>query len=133
MFALAKLIFGFLGGPVAKAMLGAYEAHLTATTTDNMTAATLAGQEIAAQTAEIQATTQLKIAEVGHPLEPEKLGFYIVLIYMAKVIIWDKVLGSLTDGSTAPIGGAVGVWVGLIISWYYGKRMFQNVASIIKH
>ena len=133
MFAFASMLFSFLGGPVAKALVNAYQIHATAMTTDNMTAATLAGQEIAAQTAEIQATTQLKIAEVGHPLEPEKLGFYIVLIYMAKVILWDKVLGSLTGGATDPISGAVGVWVGLIISWYYGKRMFQNVASIIKH
>jgi len=113
-------------------LVRAYQAHLTATTTDNQTAAELAGKEIAAQTAEINASAQLKIAEIGHPFEPEKLGFYIVLIYMAKVIIWDKVLGSITGGSTDPISGAVGVWVGLIISWYYGKRMFQNVAQIIK-
>jgi hypothetical protein len=132
MFAFASLIFSFLGGPVAKALIDAYQAHLTATTTDKQIAANLAGQEIAAQTAEANAITQLKIAEVGHPFEPEKLGFYIVLIYIAKVILWDKVLGSITGGSTDPIGGAVGVWVGLIISWYYGKRMFQNVAQIIK-
>jgi ribosomal protein L18 len=67
MFQLASMIFSFLGGPVAKAMVSAYQAHLTATTTDNITAANLAGQEIAAQTAEAQVQTQLKVAEIGHP------------------------------------------------------------------
>jgi hypothetical protein len=132
MFAFASMIFSFLGGPVAKALVNAYQLHLTATTTDKQTAAELAGKEIGAQQAEQLAITNLRIAEIGHPWEPEKLGFYIVLIYIAKVIIWDKVLGSITGGSTDPISGAVGVWVGLIISWYYGKRMFQNVAQIIK-
>jgi hypothetical protein len=122
----------FIGGPVVSGLISAYKAHLQATTADIKVASDLAGQEIAAQTAETQGQAQLKIAEVGHPLEPEKLGFYIVLIYLAKVIVWDKVLGSVTGGSTDPIGGAVGVWVGLIISWYYGKRTFQNVATILK-
>ncbi len=42
-------------------------------------AADLAAQEIAAQTAEAQLYTQLKVAEIGHPWEPEKLGFYVAL------------------------------------------------------
>jgi hypothetical protein len=132
MFAFASMLFSFLGGPVAKALVSAYQAHLTATTTDNMTAADLAGKEIAAQTAEIQAQTQLKIAEIGHPWEPEKLAFYVTLIFYAKVMLWDKVLGSITGGSTDPVAGAAGVWAGLIMSFYFAKRGFENVARIIK-
>jgi hypothetical protein len=131
-FTLLSSVFSFLGGPVAKALVGAYQAHLTAVNADNVTAANLAGQEIAAQTAEINATTQLKIAEIGHPWEPEKLAMYITLVFYAKVMIWDKVLGSWTGGSTDPVGGAVGVWAGLIMSFYFGKRTFENVSRILK-
>jgi hypothetical protein len=132
MFAFASMLFSFLGGPVAKALVSAYQAHLTATTTTAEIAANLAGQEIAAQTAEIQATTQLKIAEIGHPWEPEKLAFYVTLVFYTKVLIWDKVLGSITHGSTDALTGAAGVWAGLIMSFYFGKRTFENVARIIK-
>lgn len=129
MFAFASMIFSFLGGPVAKALVSAYQAHLTATTTDNMTAAKLAGQEIGAQQAEIQAITQLKIAEIGHPWEIEKLFAYITLIYYAKLIIWDKVLGL---GVTDPLGGWVLWAANLVIGFYFTKRGFENVARIIK-
>jgi len=129
MFAFASLIFQFLGGPVAKALVGAYQAHLTATTTDNQTAAKLAGQEIGAQQAEILAESQLKIAEIGHPWEIEKLFAYITLIYYAKLIIWDKVLGI---GVTDPLGGWVLWAANLVIGFYFTKRGFENVARIIK-
>jgi hypothetical protein len=129
MFAFASLIFQFLGGPVAKALVGAYQAHLTATTTDNQTAARLAGQEIGAQQAEILAESQLKIAEIGHPWEIEKLFAYITLIYYAKLIIWDKVLGL---GVTDPLGGWVLWAANLVIGFYFTKRGFENVARIMK-
>ena len=132
MFAFASMIFSFLGGPVAKGLLAAYQAHLTAQNNSETIAANLAGAEIAAQTAEIQAQTQLKIAEIGHPWEPEKLAFYVTLVFYAKVMIWDKVLGSITGGSTDPVTGAAGVWAGLIMSFYFTKRGFENVARIIK-
>jgi len=129
MFAFASMIFSFLGGPVAKALVSAYQAHLTATTTDKQTAADLAGKEIAAQTAEANAITQLKIAEIGHPWEPEKLAMYITLIFYGKVMVWDKVLGL---GTTDEVTGTSAVWAGLIMSWYFAKRGFENVARIIK-
>jgi len=129
MFAFASLIFQFLGGPVAKALVGAYQAHLTATTTDNQTAARLAGQEIGAQQAEILAESQLKIAEIGHPFEVEKLFAYVTLVYYFKLLIWDKVLGL---GTTDPLVGWVSVTANLVISFYFVKRSFENVARIIK-
>lgn len=119
----------FIGGPVIKGLLDAYNAHLTATTTDNQTAADLAGKEIAAQQIEIQASNQLKIAEIGHPYEPEKLAFYIVLFFFAKCVIWDTCLGL---GTTPPLKGDVSMWSGIVMSFYFGKRTFENVARIIK-
>src|ERR1035437_1398891 len=125
-------LIGFIGGPVIKGLIDAYNAHLKAQSADAVTGANLAGKEIAAQTAETQAQAQLKIAEIGHPWEPEKLAFYVTLIFYTKVMIWDKVLGSLTGGSTDPVTGAAGVWAGLIMSFYFAKRGFENIARIIK-
>ncbi len=122
-------ILSFLGGPVIKGLIDAYNLHLQAETTDAKTAADLAGKEIAAQQVEIQANAALKTAEIGHPWEPEKLAFYIVLVFFAKCIIWDTVFGL---GSTPPLKGDVSMWSGLVMSFYFGKRTFENVARIIK-
>src|ERR1700744_4425521 len=86
-------IMSFIGGPVISGLINAYQLHLKAQTQDNTIAADLAGKEIAAQTLETQSLIQLKIAEIGHPWEPEKLAFYIVLLFFAKCVIWDTVLG----------------------------------------
>jgi len=122
-------ILSFLGGPVIKALIDAYNAHLKATTDDKAIAADLAGKEIAAQTAEAQFSSQLKVAEIGHPWEPEKLAFYITLLFYAKCVVWDTILGL---GTTPALKGDVSVWAGLIMSFYFGKRTFENVARIIK-
>lgn len=122
-------IMQFIGGPVVSAMISAYREHLKATTTDKQTAATLAAQQIAAETSDNQAIAQLKIAQIGHPFEPEKLAMYITLVYYAKCIIWDKVLGL---GSTDVVAGPIAVWAGLIMSFYFAKRGAENVTTIIK-
>ena len=122
-------IVSFLGGPVIKGLIDAYNAHLKAQSADAATAANLAGKEIAAQTAEAQAIAQLRMADIGHPWEPEKLAFYIVLAFFAKCIVWDTIFGL---GTTPALKGDVSVWAGLVMSFYYGKRTFENVARIIK-
>lgn len=123
-----QAIIGFFGGPVIRGLLDAYNAHLKAETADARTAADLAGKEIAAQTVEAQAQSELKRAEIGHPWEPEKLAFYIVLAYFAKCVLWDTILGL---GTTGPLKGDVSLWSGLVMSFYFGKRTFENVARII--
>jgi hypothetical protein len=125
-------ILSFIGGPVIKGLIDAYQAKLKAGNVESKIASDLAATEIAAQTAETQAQTQLKIAEIGHPWEPEKLAFYVTLVFYAKVMIWDKVLGHVTHGTTDPVDGAAAVWASLIMSFYFTKRGFENVARIIK-
>lgn len=122
-------IISFLGGPVVKGLIDAYQLKLKAETTDAKTAADLAATEIAAQTAEMQAQTQIRIAEIGHPWEPDKLLAYCVVIYFAKLLVWDKVLGL---GTTDPLAGFASVTSNLIVSFYFARRGFENVARIIK-
>jgi len=122
-------ILSFIGGPVISGLLNAYSAHLKATTADTKMATDLAAQEIAAQTAETQVQNQLKVAEIGHPWEPEKLAFYVTLLFYAKCVIWDTVLGL---GSTPMLKGDVSMWAGMIMGFYFSKRTFENVARILK-
>jgi hypothetical protein len=122
-------IIGFLGGPVIKGLIDLYQAKLAAGNTSEKIAADLAAGEIAAQTAETQEQTKLKVAEIGHPWEPEKLAFYIVLVFFAKCIIWDTVLGL---GTTPSLKGDVSVWAGMVMGFYFTKRSVENVARIIK-
>ena len=118
-----------IGGPVVSGLIGAYKAHLQATTQDNTIAADLAAKEIAAQTAETNAIMQYRIAEIGHPWEPDKLMGYFVAIYFGKLLIWDKVLGL---GTTDGLQGFASVTANLMVSFYFVKRGFENVARIIK-
>jgi hypothetical protein len=118
-----------IGGPVVAGLIGAYKAHLQATTQDNTIAADLAAKEIAAQTTETQAITQYRIAEIGHPWEPDKLMGYFVAVYFGKLLIWDKVFGL---GTTDSLQGFASTTANLVVSFYFVKRGFENVARIIK-
>jgi hypothetical protein len=122
-------IISFLGGPVIKGLISAYQAHLTAVNTSEATAADLAGKEISAQVSETNAVLQYRIAEIGHWYEPDKLMGYFVALYFGKLLVWDKVLGL---GTTDPLAGFASVTSNLVVSFYFAKRGFENVARIIK-
>jgi hypothetical protein len=104
-------------------------AKLKAGNTDSKIAADLAASEIAAQTAETQLVTQYRIAELGHWYEPDKLMGYFVACYLGKLLIFDKVLGL---GTTDALAGWASGTANLVVSFYFAKRGFENVARIIK-
>jgi hypothetical protein len=122
-------IISFLGGPVIKGLIDAYQAKLKAGNVSERIAADTAANEIAAQTAETQAITQYRIAEIGHWSEPDKIMGYLVALLLAKLIAWDIVLGL---GTTNLHDGFVLTTANLIIMFYFGKRGFENVARILK-
>ena len=80
-------IIGFVGGPVIKGLIDAYNAKLKAGNTSEKIAADLAAGEIAAQTTEIRAQTEYKIASLGHWYEPDKIMGYCVAVYIAKLLL----------------------------------------------
>lgn len=122
-------IIGFIGGPVIRGLLDAYNAKLKAGNTSEKIAADLAAGEIAAQTVEIQAQTQYRIAALGYWYEPDKIMGYAVAVYVAKLLIWDKVLGL---GTTDPLVGWIEITANLIVGSYFAKRGFENIARIIR-
>src|ERR1700732_3171804 len=109
-------IISFLGGPVIKGLVDAYNAKLKAGNVDNKIAADLAANEIAAQVSETTAISQYRIAEIGHWYEPDKLMGYCVAIYFSKLLVWDKVLGL---GPTDPLAGFSAVTSNLVVSFYF--------------
>jgi hypothetical protein len=61
--------------------------------------------------------------------EPDKLIGYSVAIYFCKLLVFDKVFGL---GTTDPLAGFASVTSNLVVSFYFAKRGFENVARIIK-
>jgi hypothetical protein len=122
-------IISFLGGPVIKGLIDAYNAHLKARSADAATAANLAGKEIAAQISEASAIMRYRTAEIGHWYEPDKLMGYCVAINFSKLLVWDKVMGL---GTADPLAGFASITANLVVSFYFVKRGFENVARIIK-
>ena len=107
-----QAIIGFIGGPVIRGLLDAYNAKLKAGNTSEKIASDTAAAEIAAQVAETNAITQYRIAEIGHWYEPDKLMGYFVAVYFGKLLIWDKVLGL---GSTDPLAGFAATTANLVV------------------
>lgn len=118
-----------IAGPIVKGVLDGYKAKLASGNTSERIAAELAERELSVQEREIAAQTQLRIAQIGHWYEPEHLASYIFILYLGKVVVWDTMMGL---GSTPAIKGDVGVWLGWIAAFLFGKRGIENVARIIK-
>jgi hypothetical protein len=128
-FTLIKWLAGFVTGPVFDNILKGYQAKLAAGNTSENIAAELAAKEMMLQQRELELQTQYRIAEIGHWYEPDKIMGYCVAVYLAKLLIWDKVLGL---GVTDPLVGWVETTANLIVSFYFAKRGFENIARIIK-
>jgi bacillopeptidase F (M6 metalloprotease family) len=118
-----------LGGPFAKAAVQAYQAKLTSENSAEKTAADLAARELVVQQRELELQTQYRIAEIGRWYEPDKLLGYCVVVYFAKLLVWDKVLGL---GVTDPLAGFASTTANLVVSFYFAKRGGENIARIIK-
>jgi len=54
---------------------------------------------------------------------------YCVAVYFCKLLVWDKVLGL---GTTDPLAGFASITSNLVVSFYFAKRGFENVARIIR-
>lgn len=122
-------ILSFVGGPVVSGLIKAYQAKLAAGNTSEKIASETAAAEIAAQVAETDAIMKYRIAEIGRWYEPDKLMGYCVAIYFCKLLVWDKVMGL---GTTDPLAGFASVTANLVVSFYFAKRGFENVARIIR-
>jgi hypothetical protein len=119
-----------LGGPFAKAAVDAYRAKLSAENTSEKIAADLAARELSVEQRERELATQVVIAEQGrwYAALPRPLFALAFIIYVWKVVVWDKVLGL---GSTDPLSGDVAQWAMIVLTAYFGGRSLEKVARIL--
>ncbi|MBX6329373.1 MAG: hypothetical protein IRY89_12445 [Pseudolabrys sp.] len=110
-------------------MIDAYKAKLDAANARDRIAADLAAKEIEAGIEARRQANALLIAEQGrwYTAIIRPLLAAPVIIYLWKVIVWDKVLGL---GTTDPLTGTVAEWAGLIVMAYVGGRTVEKVARI---
>jgi Na+/glutamate symporter len=119
-----------IGGPFAKAAVDAYRAKLTAENTSEKIAADLAGRELGVEQRERELATQVVIAEQGrwYTALPRPLFAFAFVIYVWKVVVWDKVLGL---GSTDALSSDVAQWALIVLTAYFGGRSLEKVARIL--
>lgn len=124
-------ILSILSAPVFNSIVDAYKAKLAAANTQDKLAVDLAVKEIEAEIAARAQASAIIVAEQGRwwtsMIRP--LAALPVVIYIWKVVVYDKVFGL---GTTDPITGDVGTWAGVIITTYFGGRTIEKVARIFR-
>lgn len=130
MGAILTWLGGVLGGPFAKAAVDAYRAKLAAENTSEKIAADLAARELSVAERERELATQLLLAEQGrwYTALPRPLFAGAFIVYVWKVVVWDKVFGW---GTTDPLHGEVGQWAMIVLTAYFGGRTLEKVARIV--
>lgn len=119
-----------LGGPFAQAALDAYRAKLSAENTSEKIAADLAARELGLMQRERELATALLISEQGrwYTALPRPLFTFAFVVYVWKVVVWDKVFGW---GTTDPLSGEVAQWAMIVLTAYFGGRSLEKVARIL--
>lgn len=119
-----------IGGPVINGLISGYKAKLEAGNTSERIAADLAARELAVEQREREVAAQVVMAEQGrwYTALPRPLFASAFIIYVWKVVVWDKVLGL---GVTDALSGDVAQWAMIVLTAYFGGRSLEKVARII--
>ena len=120
----------FLSGPIVNGLIAAYKARLDAESSHDRIAADLAASAIAAEIEARKSADALIMAEQGrwYTAIIRPLLALPVIVFMWKVIVWDKVLGL---GTTDALSGDVAAWSGAIVTTYVGGRSLEKIARTI--
>jgi hypothetical protein len=110
-------------------LINTYKAKLDAANTKDRIAADLAAKEIEAEIEARKQASAIIVAEQGrwYTAIVRPLLAAPVILYLWKVIVWDKVLGL---GTTDPITGMIADWTGMIVTAYVGGRSIEKVARV---
>lgn len=121
-----EAFLAFIGGPVINGAISAYRERLKYVDQKDEHALELARADMMAQ---IEARKALVVA-LKYPLV-QTMQFLMAFPYacfIAKVIIWDKLLKL---GTTDPIGGAVGVWGAMVVGFYFGAPLASPLIDAV--
>ena len=119
-----------IGGPLVNGLIAGYKAKLEAGNSSERIAADLAARELALEQRERELSAQIVMAEEGRWFTalPRPLFALAFIIYVWKVVVWDKVLGL---GHTDPLSGDVAQWAMIVLTAYFGGRSLEKVAGIL--
>ena len=119
-----------LGGPFARAAVDAYRAKLAAENTSEKIAADLAARELAVEQRERELANAMVLAEQGrwYTAVPRPLFAIAFIIYVWKVVVWDKVLGL---GTTDALTGDVSQWATIVLTAYFGGRSLEKIVQAL--
>lgn len=128
---LATWLANLLGGPIVTGLLEGYKAKLASDNTGERIKADIAIQQLALKQRQSELATQVVTAEQGrwYTALPRPLFALAFIIYVWKVVVWDKVLGL---GVTDPLSGDIQTWAGWVLAAYFGGRTLEKVARIVK-
>mgnify|MGYP001562613054 CR=1 FL=1 len=124
-------IANLIGGPIVKGLLDAYKAKIDLKSKQDVLAADLAAKEIEGEIAARQVEASIIRQEQGRwwtaIIRPLFALPFIIFIW--KVVVWDKVLGLGVTDKIDP-----NMWNVLltIIGAYFGGRTIEKVARIFK-
>jgi hypothetical protein len=119
----------FLGGPVIKGVIDAYKAKLEAGSNQDNLAADLAAKDLELQGRERELNVQQNKNDDGRwwTAAPRAIVCWAVAIFIAKVVLWDTVLGW---GATPQLKGLVADAFSAVIVMWFGGRTIEKVARI---
>src|SRR3982074_3826087 len=116
--------------PIINGFLDAYRAKLDSQNTQGAQAVKVARAALLAEVDARKSANAIIIAEQRrwYTAMSRPLLAIPVIIYLWKVIVWDKVLGW---GTTDAIAGDVGIWAGTIVATYVGGRSLEEIATTV--
>lgn len=125
------ILANLISGPIVNGVIEGYKAKLASGNTSEKIAADLAEKDLELQRRERELATQLSLAEDGRwwTAAPRAVVQWSFALYVAKCVIWDKVLAW---GSTDPLGGDIQVWAGWVMALWFGGRSLEKIARILK-
>jgi hypothetical protein len=118
-----------LTGPLIGGMVDGYKAKLSAENTTDKLLADLAGRELELERRERElASDQMKM-DSGRwwTAAPRAVVMWSCAIFIAKCIVWDKVLAL---GTTDKLGGDIANVFGLVIAFWFGGRTLEKISTI---
>jgi hypothetical protein len=129
-----SMILSFLSGPLLGKLVEAYKLKLEAKTQADTLAVDLAAKEIAGEIEQRRTETALIVSEQGRWYTAciRPLFALPFILFAWKVIVWDKVLGHWTNGSTDPLDTNMWSVFLAVVTAYFGGRTIEKVARILK-
>lgn len=129
MLAFLLPLLKFFGEGAFKSLVDAYKAKLDAGNTADKIAADLASKDLELQGKERELNVQQNISDSGRwwTAAPRAIVCWVMALFIAKVVLWDTILGW---GTTYALKGQVGDAFSAVVVMWFGGRTIEKVARI---